>query len=123
MKARSTGLDALFTTESLLSLHGAATATMLATNVLAYLIGPGFYPHQKWIALTLAMGLAFLVASQAPGKQKTKWLVAIFNGMLIFSAAAGLTQVLGATLSPAPGGGALSPGAYGPMPFFHSWYP
>ena len=40
-------LDGLFTFESLLSLQGAAAATLLIPNVLQYLFGAGFQPYEK----------------------------------------------------------------------------
>lgn len=86
-------LDGLFTFESLLSLQGAAAATLLIPNVLRYLFGAGFQPFEKWVAFVVAMGLSLLVAGLAKEKTWTKWLVACFNGFLIFASAIGINQV------------------------------
>jgi hypothetical protein len=86
-------LDGLFTLESLLSLQGAAAATLLIPNVLHYLFGAGFQPYEKWVAFVIAMGLSLLVAALAKQKTWTKWFVACFNGFLIFASAIGINQV------------------------------
>lgn len=86
-------LDGLFTFESLLSLQGAAAATLLIPNVFRYLFGAGFQPYEKWVAFAIAMGLSFLVAGLAKEKTWIKWLVAFFNGCLIFASAVGINQV------------------------------
>jgi len=85
-------LDGLFTFESLLSLQGAAAATLLIPNVLQYLFGAGFQPYEKWVAFAIAMGLSLLVAGLADEKTWTKWVVACFNGFLIFASALGINQ-------------------------------
>ena len=106
-------LDSLFSKESLLSLQGCAAVTLLVPNVLAYLIGSGFAPYQKWVAFGVAMLLALYVASQAPGKAGVKWVLAVLNGFLIFASAVGLTTVLGSAFP------AEQPA---PRSFFGSWY-
>jgi hypothetical protein len=94
-------LDGLFTLQSVLSLQGAAAASLLIPNVLGYLIGPAFQPYQKWAAFIVAMALALLVAGLAPEKKWTKWLVAVLNGFLIFASAAGLNQTAATLSAPA----------------------
>lgn len=122
MKTKKSGASTLFTGESLMSLHGASAATLITTNVLTYLIGVEFQRYEKWAALAVAMLLAFYLAIQSPGKQPIHWVVALFNGLLIFAAASGLTQALGSLGRTEAG--VLSYGApSGPLPFFHSWYP
>jgi ABC-type multidrug transport system permease subunit len=86
-------LDGLFTFESLLSLQGAAAATLLIPNVLRYLFGVGFQPYEKWVAFVIAMGLSLLVAGLAKETTWTKWFVACFNGFLVFASAVGINQV------------------------------
>lgn len=110
-------LNALFTRESLLSLQGAALVTMVIPNVLAYLIGSSFYPYEKWLGFGIAMLLALYIAAQSTERGGMKWLIAVLNGFLIFAAAAGLTQVLGAVSV-----SGLGPSAPSGRPFFHSWY-
>jgi hypothetical protein len=103
-------LDELFTLESLLALQGAATAALLVPNVLAYLFGEEFKPYKKWVSFVVAMGLAFLVAILAETDAWTKWIVASFNGLLIFASAIGLNEkIIGST-------------ALGRKRFFESWF-
>jgi hypothetical protein len=111
----NTKLNSLFTKESLLGLQGAATATLIIPNVLSYLIGANFYPYEKWVAFGVAMLLSLFTAAQAPSKDAGKWLIAIFNGFLIFASAAGLTDALGS-------GARMSVSAGVTNPFFHSWF-
>jgi hypothetical protein len=108
-------LNSLFSKESLFSLQGAAAATLIVPNVLGYLIGANFYPYEKWVAFGVAMLLALLTAAQAPSKEAGKWLIAIFNGFLIFASAAGLTDALGS-------GARMSVAEGITNPFFHSWF-
>ena len=94
-------LNGLFTLESLMSLQGAAAATVLIPNVLWHLFGAGFQPYQKWVAFVIAMGLSLFVAGKASEKGWTKWMVAVFNGFLIFASAVGVNQVAVAGTPPA----------------------
>lgn len=87
-----TYLNALFTTESLLSLQGAAAAALLVPNVLGYLIGKAFDLYRKWVSFALAMILAYLVAFLAPDAHWMKWIQAFFNGFLIFASAVGINE-------------------------------
>lgn len=85
-------LVSLFTLESLLSLQGAAVAVLLVPNVLGYLIGDRFTPYRKWVSFGLSMLLAYLVAALAPGGEWAKWVLAFFNGFLIFASAVGINE-------------------------------
>src|SRR5438309_8679292 len=99
----------LFTLTSLLSLQGSAAAALLVTNVLLYLIGDKFKPAAKWVSFIIAIGLAYLVAFLAPGNDWTKWLLAFFNGFLVFASTIGINQA-------GAGGAKLSS-----QGFFRSW--
>lgn len=112
-------LNSLFSKESLFSLQGAAAATLIIPNVLGYLIGASFDPYQKWTGFAIAMILALVTAAQAPSKDSSKWVMAVFNGFLIFASAAGLTDAL------AGSGAAAAPGKpqFNATPqFFGSWF-
>lgn len=85
-------LDALFTMQSLLSLQGSAAAALLVPNVIGYLVGDKFDPYRKWVSFVLAMMLAYLVAILAPTADWTKWILAFFNGFLIFASAVGINE-------------------------------
>jgi hypothetical protein len=101
-------LDALFTVQSLLSLQGSAAAALLVPNVIGYLVGEKFEPYKKWVSFGLAMILAYLVAALAPGTDWLKWLLAFFNGFLVFASALGINQGAGG-------------GRRGGRQFFGSW--
>lgn len=110
-------INSLFTKESLLSLQGAALAAMIIPNVLTSLIGAAFMPFEKWVGFGIAMLFALYIARQSTDQGAQKWLIAILNGFLIFTAAAGMSDVLGGG-RPATG----IPLAPDNIPFFHSWY-
>lgn len=85
-------LDSFFTIESLLSLQGAAIASLMVPNVLGYLIGAKFDKCRKFFSFAISFVLAFLIAILA----KVEWsgfIVAIFNGFLIFASAVGINQM------------------------------
>lgn len=113
-------INSLFTKESLMSLQGAALVALVVPNVLTYLIGPPFQPFEKWVGFAIALALALYIAVQSTEKGAMKWLIAVLNGFLIFAAATGLTQVLGAATGGRPITG--PEGEPGRLPFFHSWY-
>ncbi|HET91472.1 MAG TPA: hypothetical protein ENN99_12165 [Chloroflexi bacterium] len=113
-------LSALFTKESLLSLQGAAAATLLVPNVLTYLIGGSFRPYEKWVALGVAVLISLLITRKVPGKGWSKWIVGLLNGLVIFWSAVGMTEMFGyAARQSLSEAGQVS----GKLPFFHSWYP
>ncbi len=85
-------LSALFTMESLLSLQGSAAAALLVPAVLLYLIGEGFKPVAKWVSFVIALGLSYLVAYLAADTGFLKWVLAFFNGFLVFASAVGINQ-------------------------------
>ena len=86
-------LESLYTGASLLSLQGSAAAALLVPNVLGNLIGERFDPWRKWTSLGIAMGLALLAAGLATEAGGIKWVVAFFNGFLVFASAMGLNQL------------------------------
>jgi hypothetical protein len=124
----TTSLNSLFTSQSLLSLQGASAATLLVTNVAGYLIGPVFDVFKKWTSVVVALGLAYLVAHLAETQLWYKWIVAFFNGLLIFSSAAGINQMSSrpptVELDPGAAAGASVgiPGIVVRKRFFTSWF-
>lgn len=86
-------LDSLFSGASLLSLQGAAAAALLVPNVLGNLLGQRFDKWRKWTSLGIALVLAYLAAFLAKDASALKWVVAFFNGFLIFASAMGLNQL------------------------------
>jgi ABC-type Fe3+-siderophore transport system permease subunit len=107
----------LFSRESLLTLQGAALAAMIIPNVLTYLIGAAFLPYEKWLGFGIAMTIAIYIATRSRDKGTLRWVIAVLNGFLIFSASAGLTDMLGGA-RPAD----VSPTSPAGIPFFHSWF-
>lgn len=85
-------INALFTLDSLLSLQGAAVAAVLVPNVFGMLFGPRFNRWKLPISFIISMILAYLAAIIATTPDLTKFVVAFFNGILIFSSAAGVNQ-------------------------------
>lgn len=85
-------LDSLFTLTSLLSLQGATAAAVLVPNVVGHLLGERFDPFRKWTSLAIALALAYTAAFLADDGS-SKWVVAFFNGLLIFASAMGLNQL------------------------------
>ena len=86
-------LNSFFTMESLMTLQGATAACLMVPNVVAYLIGPEFDKYRKWVSLVVAFGIAFLTAYFAETPLWSKWVLAFFNGLLIFSSAVGINQM------------------------------
>lgn len=85
-------MEDLFSFSSLVSLQGSAAAALLVPNVIGYLVGPKFDPFRKWTSLVIAMALAY-VAALVVGDGPMTWLVAFFNGLLIFASAVGINQL------------------------------
>ena len=128
-------LEALFTVQSLLSLQGSAAAALLVPNVLAYLIGEPFKAeYKKWVSFFLAIALAYLVAILAPNPEGdwTRYILAFFNGFLIFASSVGINQAAAASNQDDPssaGAGAFasspsqsSPSQPSSRKFFSSWF-
>ncbi|GLZ76086.1 hypothetical protein Afil01_08930 [Actinorhabdospora filicis] len=88
-----TNLDSLFSAASLLSLQGATAAALLVPNVLGNLLGEVYDRWRKWTSLGIAMVLAYLAAFLATDANAIKWVLAFFNGCLIFASAMGLNQL------------------------------
>lgn len=86
-------MNDLFTFAALGTLTGATAATLLATNVIGGLIGPSGDKARKWIALGIALALSYVTAAFADDAGPEKWIVAFFNGLVIFSAALGVNQL------------------------------
>ncbi|HEX6684186.1 MAG TPA: hypothetical protein VF062_15385 [Candidatus Limnocylindrales bacterium] len=85
-------MNDLFSWAALGSLTGASAATLLATNVIGGLIGPQGDKARKWIAVGIALTLSYITAAFATDAGPEKWVIAFFNGLVIFSAALGINQ-------------------------------
>ncbi len=93
--------SSLFTTQSLFSFGGAVIAAALVPNVIATV---ATLPPRtlRLISLIVAMVLAFVMAYVAANADWTKWLVAFFNGLLIYLSALGANETLSRGLGGAP---------------------
>jgi hypothetical protein len=83
----------LFTWAALGTVAGASAATLLTANVIGGLLGPDNDKARKWIALGVALLLSYATAAFATDAGGEKWLIAFFNGLVIFSAALGVNQL------------------------------
>jgi len=103
-------MNEYYTLGSLLQFGGAVVAVTLVVATVGYLLGASASAYLKWVALVAAMGLAFLgaaVTASATGDPAwTKWVVAFFNGVVVFLAAVGANQLAAGparvTAGPAP---------------------
>ncbi|HEY6740257.1 MAG TPA: hypothetical protein VI076_15545 [Actinopolymorphaceae bacterium] len=86
-------LDSLYSVASLLTLQGAAAAALLVPNVLGLLIGETFDRYRKWTSFGVSLVLAFVAAGLADDTSWVTWIVAVFNGFLVFAAAMGVNQL------------------------------
>lgn len=108
-------LDSLYSVASLLSLQGAAAAALLIPNVLGTLIGENFDRYRKWTSFGVAIVLSFVSAALATNAGWIKWLLALFNGFLVFASAMGINQIPSRNRPQTP-----TTVAEGPK-FFRSW--
>ena len=108
-------INDLFTPESLLSLQGSAIAALFSANVFGYLIANLSDAGKKWIAFIVSLVLSYLVAYLATDQNIVKWILAFFNGLVVFAAAMGGNQWLNAISGPGPAAGP------GQKRFFDSW--
>lgn len=86
----------LFSPDSLLSFTGAVVAAVLVPNVLAS-IAKMPVELLRFISLLVAMAMAVLMAylsTAATNPEWMKWVVAFFNGLLIYLSALGANETL-----------------------------
>ena len=108
-------LEKFFTLESLLTLQGSSVAALFVANVFGFLIGTISTSGKKWIAFIVSLLLSYLAAYLATDADFVKWILAFFNGLVIFAAAMGGNQWLNAATGPGPAAGP------GTKRFFNSW--
>jgi Mg2+/Co2+ transporter CorB len=120
-------MDTSFTIQTLLSFTGAVIATALLPNVIATFteLSP---KTLRAIALVMAMGLAFLSAFLVKESEWTKWVVAFFNGLMIYLSALGANETLsrglkrGVTTPPPTLAGKSAEAGPEKKKFFGSWF-
>jgi hypothetical protein len=96
-------MNDLFTWGAFGTVAGASAATLLTANVAGMLLGPSAEKARKWIALGVALLLSYLTAAFASDAGPEKWIIAFFNGLIIFSAALGFNQLPPGNRAPAKG--------------------
>ena len=121
--------NSLFSPTTLFTFAGAVTATVLLPNVLATLVE--LHPRiLRLIALVVALVLSFVMAILSESTDPVKWLVAFFNGLLIYLSALGANETLSRGLRkpqpPMAEQPAAAPTAFGggteKRKFFGSWF-
>jgi FtsH-binding integral membrane protein len=84
----------LFTIDSFATLAGCTAIVYIVTGVIGYLMN--FKTSQavkKWLSIGLSLAVAFVAASLTEDKTAYTWILAIFNGFLIFVAATGTNAI------------------------------
>jgi hypothetical protein len=84
----------LFTISSFATLAGCTAIVYIVTGVIGYLMN--FKTSQtikKWVSIGLSMIVAFVAASLTEDKTAYTWILAVFNGFLIFVAATGTNAI------------------------------
>jgi hypothetical protein len=98
---REIAVNDLYTWAGLGTIAGASAATLLTANVAGTLLGARADKARKWIALGVALLLSYLTAAFATAGSE-KWIIAFFNGLVIFSAALGINQLPPSNRAPSP---------------------
>jgi hypothetical protein len=83
-----------FTIGSFATLAGCTVIVYIVTGVIGYLMN--FKTSQtikKWLSIGLSMAVAFIAASLSEDKTAYTWILAVFNGFLIFVAATGTNAI------------------------------
>jgi uncharacterized membrane protein len=89
-----------FTVTSLGTLAGASAAVFIVTSVFGYLMNSRRSETiKKWLGLALSFVVAFLAASLIEDKAVSVWIIAIFNGFLIYFTAIGANTITAAAVS------------------------
>jgi len=80
-----------FTPQSMLTLAGATAITIAVANGIQYVLNR----NPRWLALALAIAICIVGSIKSgQGKDWTDYLVAVFNGFLVFATARGGTFTL-----------------------------
>src|SRR5437773_320383 len=100
--------NSFYTLETLGSLTGASGATFVVANGLQR----AFNFNPRWLALAIAEAICIGGAAFTTSGRLSDYCVAIVNGFLVFSTAAGATSIAApkatsAAAPPAPGGPAV----------------
>ena len=114
--ARLRPMDELFSTVNITGLAGASAAAVVAGNTFRVF---GVPPKLTALAASFVIAFTVLAMRQEP-LQWLDWVLAFFNGCLIFCTATGMNETT-ATRTAAPPGKGFA-GAKKGAPFFGSWF-
>lgn len=85
-----------YTTTTLFSLTGSATAVWIITSVFGYLLEPKDSKKiKKWLGLILSLALALIGVTEVTDRTGITWVVAVVNGFLIYLTAVGANTIVG----------------------------
>lgn len=85
----------LYTTSTLFTLGGSASAVWIITSVIGYLAGSQKIQNlKKWIGLILSFAFALLGATLIEERTVLTWVVAVVNGFLVYLTAVGINTVV-----------------------------
>lgn len=114
-------MNEYFTITGLVSFAGALFFSLVIPNVLLSLIGDSFRPHARVVALVVALLLTLFGAFLSEGDY-TRFVVAIFNGILVYGSAYGINaQVVEATTPQSDRGLESFMRSEKPAKFFKDW--
>lgn len=82
-----------FTLATLFTFTGAALAAWLVPYAFFVLIGEKFRPYMKWVSFVVAVALMELAAVLNAEPGWVKYVIAAFNGLVIFLAAVGTNTI------------------------------
>ena len=83
-----------YTTATLFSLSGSASAVWIITSLIGYLLeSKASKKFKKWFGLILSITLSLLGATLVKEQQPLTWLVAVVNGFLIYITAIGANTI------------------------------
>jgi uncharacterized membrane protein len=83
-----------YTTATLFSLSGLASAVWIITSVIGYLLeSKASRQFKKWFGLILSIALSISGATLVKEQQQLTWVVAVVNGFLIYITAIGANTI------------------------------
>jgi thiol:disulfide interchange protein len=83
-----------FTTSTLFTLSGLASAVWIITSVIGYLFElKNSQKFKKWIGLVLSLTFVLLGATLIKERTMLTWVVAVVNGFLVFLTSVGINTV------------------------------
>ncbi|HEU0179710.1 MAG TPA: hypothetical protein VFV58_36225 [Blastocatellia bacterium] len=83
-----------YTTATLFSLSGSASAVWIITSLMGYLLeSKASKQFKKWFGLILSIALSLLGATLVKEQQSLTWVVGVVNGFLIYITAIGANTI------------------------------